>query len=459
MLAVCFGQARGHRPYTHCAPFVAKLPSFFMYSKNEITYRDALCDLQLKRLRNLMSAVLADNAFYREKLTLAGIRRAEDIQTLADYRLLPFTTKAELSADQTAHPPYGSNTTFSLDRYIRVHQTSGTTGAPLCWLDTEESWDWFARCWTKVYRGAGVTANDNLFFAFSFGPFIGFWTALEAARSIGAMAISGGAMSSIQRLQAIRDHGATVLISTPTYALHLAEVARAEGIDIARGSIQTTIHAGEPGAGLPATKARIEQAWGARCYDHAGATEVGAWGFECVHQNGLHVNEAEFICEVIDPDTGKRTCEGELVLTNLGRIGMPVIRYRTGDRVKLNPEPCACGSIFSRLIGGVIGRIDDAVIIRGVNVYPSAIENIVRGFPEVAEFAVDIYRQREMDDMEIRLELNGGASHAIVNAIAKEVRHILGIRAGVQTVPPNTLPRFELKARRFNDHRHLSNHR
>ncbi len=415
--------------------------------------RAALCDLQLKRLRKMLSSVLTGNAFYRKKLNRAGVQRAEDIQTLEDYRLLPFTTKAELSADQTAHPLYGSNMTFAPEHYIRVHQTSGTTGAPLCWLDTEESWDWFARCWTKVYRGAGVTAKDKLFFAFSFAPFIGFWTALEGARLIGAMSISGGAMSSVQRLQAIRDHRATVLICTPTYALHLAEVGRAEGMDIARGSIRTTIHAGEPGAGLPATKQRIERAWGARCYDHAGATEVGAWGFECALQNGMHINEAEFICEVIDPDTGEQTREGELVLTNLGRIGMPVLRYCTGDRVSLNREPCACGSIFSRLTGGVIGRLDDAVIIRGVNVYPSAIENIVRGFPEVTEFAVDIYRQREMDDMKIRLELHRGAPRAIANAIAREVRHILGIRAGVQTVPNNTLPRFELKARRFTDHR------
>lgn len=270
---------------------------------------------------------------------------------------------------------------------------------------------------------------------------------------MGAMSISGGSMSSIQRLQAIQDHRITVLICTPTYALHLAEVAEAEGIDIASGSVQTTIHAGEPGAGLPATRRRIEQAWGARCYDHAGATEVGAWGFECAFRDGMHINESEFICEVIDPDTGEQAREGELVLTNLGRAGMPVIRYRTGDRVKLHAGICDCGSSFSRLEGGVIGRIDDALIIRGVNFYPSAIENIVRGFPEVTEFAVDIYRQREMDDMKIRIELNGGEPGTISDAIGREVRHILGIRASVQTVPHNTLPRFELKARRFTDHR------
>ena len=419
----------------------------------EICDRSALRDRQFDQLRQMLSPILKSNAFYAEKLKKAGINSPDDIQTSEDYKRLPLTTKAELSADQTTNLPYGTNVTFPLEHYIRVHQTSGTTGDPLRWMDTEKSWDWFARSWTKVYQGAGVNAKDKIFFAFSFGPFIGFWTAHEGARLFGALSISGGSMSSIQRIQTIQDHRATVLVCTPTYALHLAEVATHEGIDIANGSVQTVINAGEPGAGLPATRERIEQAWGARCFDHAGATEVGAWGFECEHQSGMHINESEFIYEVIDPETKEPADEGELVLTNLGRAGMPVIRYRTGDRVKLNTEPCLCNSLFHRFEGGVIGRIDDAVIIRGVNVYPSAIENVLRGFPEVTEFAVDLYRRHEMDDMEIRLELNGGESASISDAVAKEVRHILGIRAYVQTVPTNTLPRFELKAKRFSDHR------
>ncbi|MCZ6633854.1 MAG: phenylacetate--CoA ligase family protein [bacterium] len=424
-----------------------------MSSENETLDRGALEGLQLQKLQEILALVLKQNPFYQQKLRAAGIHQPEDVQTLADYRRLPFTTKAELSADQDAHRPYGTNLTFPLEHFIRIHQTSGTTGKPLRWLDTEESWDWFARCWESVYRGAGVTAEDRLFFAFSFGPFIGFWTAHEGARTIGAMSISGGAMSSIQRLQAIEDYQATVLVCTPTYALHLAEVAEAEGIDIAGSSIRTTIHAGEPGASLPGTKGRIEQAWDARCYDHVGATEVGAWGFECHVREGMHLNEGEFICEVIDPDSDEFAAEGELVITNLGRVGMPVIRYRTGDRVKLQTEPCACGRTFFRLEGGVIGRLDDAMIIRGVNVYPSSIENVVRGFPEVTEFAVDIYQRHAMDDMEIRMEVNGGEPGSIAEAVAKEVRHVLGIRTYVQTVPNNTLPRFELKARRFTDHR------
>lgn len=424
-----------------------------MSSVNHNPDRDERVESQFGRLRDMMDRVLRDNAFYREKLTRAGMSTAGEIRTLDDYRRLPFTTKAELSADQDAHPPYGSNLTYPPRDYIRIHQTSGTTGRPLRWLDTRRSWNWFAGCWRPVFDGAGVTPGDRLFFAFSFGPFIGFWSAHEAARLIGAMAITGGSMSSAQRLLAIGEHQATVLICTPTYALHLAEVAEKEGIDIANSSIRTTIHAGEPGAGLPATRRRIEEAWGARCFDQAGATEVGAWGFECRARNGMHVNEGEFICEVIDPDSGEQADEGELVLTNLGRVGMPVIRYRTGDRVRRATGACPCGSGFLRLEDGVIGRIDGGIIIRGIVIYPSAVDNVVRSFPEVTEYAVDVFRRRSLDEMEIRVEVRGKSPDAVADDVAREARRKLGFRVGVRAVGPNTLPRFELKARRFTDHR------
>ncbi|MDE2887822.1 MAG: phenylacetate--CoA ligase family protein [Gemmatimonadota bacterium] len=425
-----------------------------MSSFNAEQDREELVESQVRRLGDMLVPVLRDNAFYRRKLTDAGLSLPGDVRTLDDYRRLPFTTKAELSADQDAHPPYGTNLTYPLRDYIRVHQTSGTTGRPLRWLDTRQSWDWFAGCWRRVFDGAGLASGDRLFFAFSFGPFIGFWTAHEAARLIGAMAITGGSMSSTQRLHAIEEHRATVLVCTPTYALHLAEVAETEGIDIAGSSIRATIHAGEPGAGLPATRRRIEEAWGARCYDHAGATEVGAWGFECRARNGMHVNEAEFICEVIDPDSGEPADDGELVLTNLGRVGMPVIRYRTGDRVSRAKRACPCGSGFLRLENGVIGRIDGGIIIRGIVIYPSAVENVVRSFPEITEFAVDVYRRRSLDEMEIRVEVRGESSDSVAGDVAREARRNLGFRVGVRAVGPNTLPRFELKARRFTDHRH-----
>ncbi len=414
--------------------------------------REALRPIQLKKLQLMLGPVLDGNAFYRRKLGEAGIAGAEDLRTLDDLARVPLTTKQELSTDQAHNPPYGTNLTFPRDLYTRIHQTSGTTGSPLRCLDTEESWDWWARCWLAVYRAAGVTPRDRIFFAFSFGPFIGFWSAYEGSQRLGALSIPGGGMSSYQRARAILDHDITVLVCTPTYAMHLAEVAQQEGIDIGGSNVNITIQAGEPGASLPATKSRIENAWNARCYDHAGATEVGAWGYECQCQSGVHVNEGEFILEVIDPQTSEPAEEGELVITNLGRVGMPVIRYRTGDRGKLLTDACDCGRTFQRLEGGVSGRIDDVLVIRGVNVFPSAVENTVRVFPEVGEFAVDVYRRKTLDEIEVRIEVDGDAE-SVGAAVAKDLRNALGLRVHVKPVAFGTLPRFDLKAKRFTDHR------
>jgi phenylacetate-CoA ligase len=402
----------------------------------------------------MLGPILKSNLFYRRKLNGAGVRRAEDVRTLEDLGRLPFTTKQELSADQATNPPYGSNLTFPQSSYTRAFQTSGTTGTPLHWLETRESWEWQMKCWATVYRAAGVTPSDRIFFAFSFGPFIGFWSAHDSAQAMGAMVLSGGGMSSHQRVKTILTHGATVLVCTPSYALHLAEVARGEGLNIAASGVRITIQAGEPGASLPATRRRIEAAWGARCYDHAGATEVGAWGFECAAQDGMHVNEDEFVFEIIDPKTCAPANEGELVITNLGRASMPIIRYRTGDRVRLDATACSCGRTLRRLIGGVLGRVDDALVIRGVNVFPGAIENIVRQHPEAGEYAIDVYRKGELDEMRVRMEFAvPGDGPRIAAAVAQELLDSLGLRIAVETVPSGSLPRFEMKARRITDHR------
>lgn len=415
--------------------------------------RDALGQLQLRKFQLVLDQMLGTNAFYAAKFAEAGVHGSRDIRGWDDFRRLPFTTKKELSADQAGNPPYGSNLSFPRDAYVRIHQTSGTTGEPLRCLDTAESWDWWADCWATVFRAAGVTAADRVFYGFSFGPFIGFWSSYEGARKIGALAFPGGGMSSFQRLKAILANDITVLVCTPTYALHLAEVAEQEGIDLSKSAVTTTIHAGEPGAGLPATRARIQRAWGARTFDHAGATEVGAWGFECLEQDGLHVNEGEFIVEIIDPQTGEAADEGEVVITNLGRPGYPVFRYRTGDRAKIVTDPCACARTYARLDGGVIGRVDDVLIVRGINVFPSAIENILRSVPEIGEFAVDVYRTHELDDMVIRVEVSSGDPAEAVAAADNAIRNALSLRARVEAVEFGTLPRFDLKARRFTDHR------
>ncbi len=408
---------------------------------------------QVQRLRQMLQVVLSTNRFYQGKLEKLGLADLDSLEALKGF---PFTTKPELVQDQANHPPYGSGLTFPLERYIKVHRTSGTTGAPMYWLDTEESWDWFADCWRVVFQAAGVHSSDRVFFGFSFGPFIGFWSGWEGARKTGALTISGGGQSTMQRLQAIVDYRATVVVCTPTYAVHMAAAAAKAGIDLPGGSeVRLVVVAGEPGANIPSTKKKIEEAWGAKCYDHPGATEVGAWGFECEPQpGGVHINENEFIAEVVNKDSGETTAEGEkgeLVITNLGRMGSPVIRYRTGDLVQPSYRPCVCGRPFIFLEGGVLGRVDDMVVVRGINVYPSAVEGILREFSEIEEFRVDILEIDGLSEIKLTLELKVGIGSPadLERKVVDRVRNGLGLRPGVEMVPPNTLPRFELKARRF----------
>ena len=400
---------------------------------------------QWHRLRALVGEVLGPNPFWTARWRAAGLATAEDLSDWKDFARLPLTAKAELVTDQSAHPPFGTNLTYPLARYVRVHQTSGTSGAPLRWLETQASWEWWARCWGFVLAGAGVRPDDRVFFPFSFGLFIGFWAGFEGARALGALAIPGGGQDSPTRLAAMESLGATVLVCTPSYALHLLQVARERGLDPSRLPVRVTVHAGEPGAGIPAVRARIEEGWGARAFDHAGMTEMGAYGYECQAQAGLHVNESEFIAEVIDPATGAASREGELVLTNLGRLGSPLIRYRTGDRVRLADGPCACGRTFVRLEGGILGRLDDMLIVRGVNVFPSAIEAVVRRFP-VEEFRIEVFREGELDEVRLLLEVEGGEGGA--RRVQEALRATLGIRLEVAPVDAGSLPRFELKARR-----------
>jgi phenylacetate-CoA ligase len=320
-------------------------------------------------------------------------------------------------------------------------------------MDTEESWDWWGKCWAYVLSGAGVVPEDRIFMAFAFGPFVGFWAAVEGARKLGAILIPGGGRDSVQRLELMREMGATALACTPTYALRLAEVARETDFDMSQIPMRLTIHAGEPGANIPATKKRIEDAWTAKCFDHAGASEVGAHSFECeVQPGGTHLIESEFIAEILDPLTLEPVApgeKGELVITNLGRWAFPVIRYRTGDIVRATTDKCECGRTAMRFEGGVIGRADDMVTVRGVNVFPGAVENILRQFDEVVEFRVTVHTVKYMDEMDIECELLEGTDEGVFSDISEKLYAMLGFRPKLQAVGPDSLPRFDMKAKRF----------
>src|SRR5713101_4992160 len=425
----------------------------FYDETNETAPRERLRTLQLQKLQTLLREISGRNRFYTKKWSDAGIVAA-DIQSFSDFEKLPFTYKSELVQAQEEAPPFGTNATFSAEAYTRIHQTSGTTGTPMRVLDTPESWDWWGHCWGHVLTGAEVTAADRVFLPFSFGPFIGFWAAVEGAQRVGAMMIPGGGWDSIQRLHMMRDLGATVVCCTPTYALRVAEVAREEHFDMRSLSVRALIHAGEPGANVARTKARIEAAWSAKCFDHAGASEVGAHSFECELQpGGIHVIESEFIAEVIDPQTVQEIAggeTGELVITNLGRPGFPAIRYRTGDLVRLNLSPCTCGRTFARFDGGLLGRSDDMVTIRGVNVYPTAVENVIRQFSAVDEFQVTVKTLQEMHHLEVQIEVISGHNPENVRTdVEQAIYRSLSLRPTVTVAQPGALARFELKARRF----------
>jgi phenylacetate-CoA ligase len=422
------------------------------FSRENFLDRAALTALQGDRLRALLGGILPRNEFYRDKFAAAGIR-SEEVRTPADLARLPFTTKAELTADQEANPPYGLILTYPTDQYIRLNQTSGTTGRSLRWLDTAASWDWALGCWETIYRTVGLRAGDRLFFPFSFGPFLGFWTAFDAAARMGFLCLPGGGMSSVARLRFLLDNQATVLLCTPTYALRLAEAAREAGIDLHNGSVRAIIVAGEPGGSIPATRKRIEEAWRARVFDHTGLTEVGPVGIECRdNPAGLHLLETDYIADVIDPLTTEPAPpgqQGELVLTNLGRWGSPVIRYRTGDLVRVDPSPCPCGRSFMRLDGGILGRVDDMIHVRGNNVFPTALEAVVRRFPEMAEYRVEVDQAGSLAVLRIEVEpVRAEAGPLLAERVDRAIRDELLFRAEVRAVAPGTLPRFEMKAKR-----------
>lgn len=406
--------------------------------------RKELRRVQARKLRALCEAILPENAFYREKF--AGLTVPP--QTLDDLATLPFTYKEELMASRR-HGELCRNQTFATDHYVRLHQTSGTRGRPMVVLDTAEDWQWWMECWQYVLDAAEVESNDRVFFAFSFGPFIGFWSAHDACLRRGCLVLPGGGMSTLGRIELMRNSKSTVLFCTPSYALHMAEVGAAHQVDVGELEIRVVVLAGEPGGSIPSTRRRIEECWQATVVDHAGATEIGPWGIGDRQGRGIYINEAEFLPEFISVSRGVAAEPGELaelVLTNLGRYGCPIVRYRTGDLVKYTPAEEG----FTFLEGGIHGRADDMVIVRGVNVFPGALEQIVRGFPEVIEFRVTAERRGEMDYLSVEVEDRLGQPERI----AEELRTRLGLKIDVTCVGTGTLPRFEGKGKRFVDLRY-----
>jgi phenylacetate-CoA ligase len=423
--------------------------------------RDRLTQWQLEQFNRQIEQILPQNQFYRAKLEQAGLLSQPLLGSLDDLALWPMTTKAELSqSSQQSGTGISSHHTFSAENYSRLHRTSGTRGDPILILDTASDWSWWSATWQHVLESAGVSAADRVFLAFSFGPFIGFWSAHQSCVDRGAMVIPGGGLSTLARLEFMRQSAATVVCCTPTYALHLAEVAQKQGFPLADLQVERLIVAGEAGGSVPSVRQRIVDNWQADVIDHAGATEIGPWGFGWSDRCGLHLIESNFIVELLPlaanglfdstSPGGSVGAVGELVLTSLGRYGAPVIRYRTGDIVRLQrtgPDSQRCG--FAWLPEGVIGRVDDMITIRGVNVFPSSIDSLVRQLPEIGEYQVTLSRQGQLDQLSLQIE----GSPAVAQQLEQLILLKLGLRVSVDVAEGDSLPRSEAKSRRWVDRR------
>jgi phenylacetate-CoA ligase len=368
---------------------------------------------------------------------------------------MPFTSKMDLVWDREEFPPYGSNLTYPIGRYSRFCQSSGTTRGPLPSLDTAESWSAMLDCWDRVYEAAGVGPGEKIFFAFSFGPFLGFWTAFESATRRGNLSIPGGGLSSKARLQAMVAHEVEVLCCTPTYAMRLGELFAAHTNDeTATYRLKKIVVAGEPGGSLPEVRRRLSDLWkGARVFDHHGMTETGPVTYEHPDKPlALCVIEEAYFAEIIDRENQTEVApgqKGELVLTTLTRTACPLLRYRTGDLVEKAYFAPAGASSGLCLEGGILGRVDEMVVIRGVNVYPTAVEKIIRGFPEVVEFQVVQTTRQSMAELEVMIEADAKARPDLAERVQRELADAFTLRIPVKMVEAGELPRYEFKSRRW----------
>ncbi len=431
--------------------------------RHETMPRAQIEALQTRKLKNLVAWADASVPWQSKRLRAAGVT-ADSIKSLADLRRIPMMTRDEWMQGQLDHPPYGPILAAPPEAAIRYHLTSGTTGrTPIQVLDSMKDWEWIAEMWCYGFWGFGVRPADTVFFAFSYGTFVGFWGAHYACEKIGALVLPGGNMTTEARVKQILNMKATVVCSTPTYALRMAQEAKTMGVHLAGSAVKRLILSGEPAGSIPATKRLIEEEWGAKAADTAGMTEVGTiMMFECEQQpGGTHIIEDHYIEEVVNPDTGDPVPYGELgerLITSFGRGFIPVLRYRTRDLVVRVPASgCQCGRTFDLYEGGIRGRVDDMKLVRGTNVYPRAVEAIVREFKEIDEFRIHLYTaDQRQDEIEVLVEIPDPKAdeNRILKALGKALAEgHEGLRFGVQKVQAGSLPRFELKAKRLQDDR------
>lgn len=421
---------------------------------------DQLQKVQLLKLRRIVDWAYNHSAFYREKFDRAGVA-PKDIQTLEDVVKLPLTEKSEwLAAQGERLKEYGSFLAMDESEVVRYHQTSGTTGAPIRLAFSHQDWNMWMECWGHGLAACNLSAEDRVLVCFPFNLFVGWWGGQDAARLLGARVYSGGGMTTEQRLQVIRDHEMTTLMGSPSYMFHLANVAGKEmGWNPKDLHIRKLICGAEPGGSIPSTRQSLEQTWGAEIFDHLGASEVGPWGYECAsHPGGVHICEGFFLMEFFDPETNEPAPPGQLaklVVTSLEKYTQPVIRFDVKDLVRVATNPCACGRSYRWVEGGLLGRADDLVKIRGVLFSPRAVEDVVRTFAQTGEYRVIIERRDALDEVTLKMETEEREESypALREHLGNALKLKTNLRFQVELCPPGTFPRQEIKTRRVEDKR------
>jgi len=426
-----------------------------IWNEIESAKREDIEKVQLKRLKELVTRVYHLSPFYREKFDELGIT-PDDIKTLKDIQKLPFTKKQDLRDNY----PFGLFT-VPMSEVVRVHSSSGTTGKPTVVGYTKHDMDVWNEVMMRTYAMADVTSRDIVHNAYGYGLFTGGLGFHEAAQKMGATIVPASGGFTDRQLMLMRDFGATILCCTPSFALHLAEVARKEGPEFRRDyKLRAGFFGAEPTSeGL---RKEVAKAWDIEYYEVYGLSEIIGPGVSCSCNKGkgLHINEDHFYPEIIDPKTGEVLPdeeEGELVLTTLTKQALPIIRYRTGDITRLYREPCACGRTFVRM-ESVSGRADDMLIINGVNVFPSQIEHVIAQVDGASlNYQIVADKKGYLDKLEVIIEVEENVNKNEYESIKKRLQHDflnnLYINANVILVEPNTIERSMGKAKRIIDKR------
>lgn len=429
----------------------------------ETLTRDQLNALHLRRLKRLLEYAYRRSAFYRQHWDRAGFH-PDQVTSLRDFReRVPLTDKADFLHFQESHPTYGLTVAVG-ERDIAHHaETSGSTGVPLRIPFTDYDTERYGESWIYGWWALGIRPTDSFYFAFNWGNYAGFWSAYWGVRRLGAKVFSGGGQTTEQHVQNILRLKPTVLISTPSYALRMLEVAAEMGIDLSTSSIRFTYHAGEPGpCSLSSVREKLDAGFGAISGELLGVAEIDAIAPGCCFREGVHMSEMSNFSWSMDPETGAQTAEGgigENVLTTYVNTAQPLINYRTHDLVRaFNYPTCGCGRSWRYLDGVVLGRSDHMVTIKGTNIYPSAVENLIAGVPGVSpHFQIVLYREGALDDLLIRFEaapdITGAQERQVADAVVKRIRDVVGVRIRAEVAEAGSLPRTDLKAKRIVDRR------